>query len=104
MRWRAHATAATTRLVIGVEPAPPTAGKSVASIASEHVAEDKAVALDGLADLQSIGGISEKLRIDHGLEFCADAVRAAAAVLDVDCSARIQFRIVWLEALRASAT
>ena len=30
--------------------------------------------------------MAEKLRIDHGLEFCADAVRTAAAALDIDFS------------------
>jgi len=34
----------------------------------------------------AVGGIPEKLRIDHGLEFCADAVRTAAAALDIDFS------------------
>ena len=38
-----------------------------------------------LADT-AVGGIPETLRIDHGLEFCADAVRAAAAALDIDFS------------------
>lgn len=34
----------------------------------------------------AVGGIPERLRIDHGLEFCADAARAAAAALDIDFS------------------
>jgi putative transposase len=33
-----------------------------------------------------IGGIPEKLRIDHVLEFCAEAVRTAAVALDIEFS------------------
>ena len=34
----------------------------------------------------AVGGLPEKLRIDHGLEFCAETVRTAAAALDIEFS------------------
>jgi putative transposase len=42
---------------------------------------------DGLA----VGGVPERLRIDHGLEFCAEAVRAAALALNVEFSLATEY-------------
>jgi putative transposase len=37
-------------------------------------------------DTPALGGAPERLRIDHGLEFCAEAVRAAALALGIEFS------------------
>jgi putative transposase len=42
---------------------------------------------DGLV----VGGVPERLRIDHGLEFCADAVRAASLALNIDFSLATEY-------------
>lgn len=52
-------------------------------------AEVLAALRDGMllpADGDALGGVPEQLRIDHGLEFCAEAVRAATLALNVEFS------------------
>ena len=52
-------------------------------------AEVLAALRDGMllqGDGPALGGVPERLRIDHGLEFCAEAVRAATLALDVEFS------------------
>ena len=42
-------------------------------------------------DGPAVGGVPERLRIDHGLEFCAEAVRAASLALKVEFSLATEY-------------
>jgi putative transposase len=42
-------------------------------------------------DGPAVGGVPERLRIDHGLEFCAESIRTAALALNVDFSLATEY-------------
>jgi putative transposase len=42
-------------------------------------------------DVPAVGGVPERLRVDHGLEFCAESIRAAALALNVDFSLATEY-------------